>query len=77
MIISLRRVGAFIRFILMFTVLTLFFYYTLALVNQWVMPHDPYRAPVGHAVKAFQPENSMETWVTPRDRLRLYYWYGE
>lgn len=77
MIISLRKMGSFIKFIVLFTILTLFFYYALSLVNQWVTPPKPYQEPVGHAVKAFQPENSMETWVTPRDRLRLYYWYGE
>ncbi len=77
MIISIRKVAAFIRFVLLFTVLTLFFYHALSLVNQWLIPTDPYRVPVGHAVKAFQPENSLESWVTPRERLRLYYWYGE
>lgn len=77
MIISVRKIGAGIRFTILFTVLTLFFYYALSLVNEWVMPFDPYREPAGQAVKAFQPEHSIDTWVTPRDRLRLYYWYGE
>ncbi|WP_106768056.1 DUF4227 family protein [Paenibacillus faecalis] len=77
MIISIRKMVSFIRFAALFAVLTLFFYYVLSLANQWISPTEPYREPAGHAVKAFQFEKSMDTWVTPRDRLRLYYWYGE
>lgn len=77
MIISVRKIGSFLRFVFWFAALTLFFYYVLGLVSRWVAPPDPYRVPVGHAVKAFQPEGSPDKRVSPGDRLRLYYWYGE
>lgn len=66
-----------LKFALLFAVMTLIFYYMLGLVSRWIAPADPYQVPAGHAVKAFQPEAAREDRVAPRERLRLYYWYGE
>nr|WP_285228790.1 YqzK family protein [Paenibacillus sp. ISL-20] len=76
-IISIRKIGSLIRFITMFAVLTMFFYFVLGWVGDWLTPMDPYRAPSGQAVKAFQPESTMDSRYSPAERLRLYYWYGE
>lgn len=77
MIISIRKIAAWIRFISMFALLTMFFYYILGWVGDWLTPSDPYRTPSGHAVKAFQPESTLDARYSPMERLRLYYWYGE
>ncbi|GAB6929901.1 hypothetical protein JCM10914A_38840 [Paenibacillus sp. JCM 10914] len=77
MIISIRKVGSFIRFITMFAVLTMFFYYMLGWVGGKLVPLDPYRAPMGQAVKVFQPESTLDSQYSPVERLLLYYWYGE
>ncbi|MEC0205787.1 YqzK family protein [Paenibacillus lautus] len=77
MIISIRKIGSLIRFITMFAVLTMFFYFVLGWVGDWLTPMDPYREPSGQAVKAFQPESTMDSRYSPAERLRLYYWYGE
>ena len=53
------------------------FYFVLGWVGDWLTPVDPYRAPSGQAVKAFQPESTMDSRYSPAERLRLYYWYGE
>lgn len=77
MIISIRKMISMLKFLLLFAVMTLIFYYMLGLVSRWVAPADPYKVPAGHAVKAFQPEAAREDRSAPRERLRLYYWYGE
>ncbi|CAM3510168.1 hypothetical protein PVOR_13204 [Paenibacillus vortex V453] len=76
-IISIRKIGSLIRFISMFAVLAMFFYFVLGWVSDWLTPMDPYSAPSGQAVKAFQPESTMDSRYSPAERLRLYYWYGE
>ena len=60
----------------MFAVLTMFLL-RAGLGGRLADPVDPYRAPSGQAVKAFQPESTMDSRYSPAERLRLYYWYGE
>ena len=77
MVISLRRLVSFIWFSILFALLTLFFYYILGLMQDFITPSDPYRLPAGQAVKAFNPQDESASHVSPLERLRLYYWYGE
>lgn len=77
MIISIRKIGAFLRFTLAFALLTLMFYVLLDWAGSWMIPPDPYRVPVGHAIKAFNPNELPSHSFSPGDRLKLYYWVGE
>lgn len=77
MIISIRKMISLIRFVACFAVLTVLFYYVLDWVGDWVNPSNPYQVPSGQAVKAFQPESTMDSQYSPAMRLKLFYWYGE
>lgn len=77
MIISIRKMMSMFRFIAWFAVLTVLFYYVLGWVDDWLNPANPYRVPTGQAVKAFQPESTMDSQYSPATRLKLFYWYGE
>jgi hypothetical protein len=45
----------------------------------WIQPMDPYREPMGRAIKVFHYEEASSinedwTWL---DRLKFFYWFGE
>ncbi|WP_185955985.1 DUF4227 family protein [Melghirimyces algeriensis] len=80
MIVSLRRLAAWARFLTMFVILTMIFYHVIAWVSQWFEPAYRYGQPKGPAVKVFAPSGKTDygkTWIQMKDRVLLYYWLGE
>jgi hypothetical protein len=78
MVISLRKCLEFIRFGIIFLVLTYLLYRLFTVFGGLINPVDPYRTPKGYAVKAFQLESGKsEIELSMGERLRIFYWYGE
>lgn len=78
MIFSLRKLIERIKFMLIFIILTYFIYHLVGAVTSWIQPTDPYKQPIGRAVKVFNTTSDMNgNSVTARDRLAFFYWYGE
>lgn len=76
MIISVRKWGARLRFLLWLAALSVLAYAMYSRVARWIEPPERYRAPRGEAVKVFSPADAADSesfW----DRLRFFYWYGE
>jgi len=66
-----------LKFIALFLALTFLLYHLLHLASDWMEPWDKYKEPAGNAVKVFgNGPNEQADW-TLRDRLKLFYWYGE
>ncbi|MFC4078167.1 DUF4227 family protein [Salinithrix halophila] len=80
MVISLKRLAGWAKFLTAFLVLTLILYQGIALFSQWIQPSHRYGEPRGGAVKVFAPYGKPEVRVEEislTDRLRLFYWLGE
>jgi hypothetical protein len=76
-ITSRQKWGNRIRFLLVFLILTIWIHSMLGWFHQWLKPADPYRKPEGRAAKVFRSGYGDEAEISPGDRLRLFYWYGE
>lgn len=80
MIISLKKLAEWARFLTLFVILTMIFYLGIAMVTQWVQPSHRYGEPKGRAVKVFapsQPEDKGQGTMDLKERLKLFYWLGE
>ncbi|OYD09782.1 DUF4227 family protein [Paludifilum halophilum] len=80
MIISLRRLAGWAKFLTLFLILTLILYHLTALISQWIHSAPPYSEPKGRAIKVFAPLESAgassET-LEIGERVKLFYWLGE
>ncbi|SDW55509.1 Protein of unknown function [Marininema mesophilum] len=80
MVISLKRLAEWAKFLTAFVVLTLILYQVIAFFTHWIQPSHRYGEPKGRAVKVFahygQPGERIEE-VSLTERLRLFYWLGE
>jgi hypothetical protein len=81
MVISLKRLAEWAKFLMLFLILTLVMYQVIALLSQWMKPAHRYGEPKGRAVKVFAPYEpdgrfQEDASVFP-DRLLLFYWLGE
>lgn len=80
MVIPLRRLAAWAKFLMMFVILTLVLYQAIAFLSQWMQPTYRYGEPKGRAVKVFAPMEETGRWrdlTDIKDRLRIFYWLGE
>lgn len=77
MIISLQKFIERLKFILLFIVLTFICSVVYQYIAAWIEPNNPYAAPQGNAVKAFEPHEGQEVRYDPLKRLKFFYWYGE
>ncbi|MFD2611944.1 DUF4227 family protein [Paenibacillus gansuensis] len=78
MIVSLGKWLERIKFIFIFVVLTFFLYHFVSAVTAWIQPDDPYKEPIGSAVKVFNTTSDYNgESVSLGDRLKFFYWYGE
>lgn len=77
MIFSLRKVLERVKFIILFLIMTFLIYHLMNMVSGWIVPQYRYEEPSGRAIKAFELVDSTRDTLTFRDRLRLFYWYGE
>ncbi|MFB5268335.1 DUF4227 family protein [Paenibacillus enshidis] len=78
MIFSLRKGWRFIRFIVLFCILTFLLYSALERLSSWITPIQHYKIPEGNAVKVAgtsitDEQQERGLW----QRLRFFYWYGE
>lgn len=78
MILSVRRMISLMKYIIAFIVLSVIFYYIISYMVTWVQPVDPYKEPMGRAVKVVKYEHTqfIKDWDW-LDRLKLFYWFGE
>ncbi|MBO8170610.1 MAG: DUF4227 family protein [Bacillaceae bacterium] len=80
MIISIKKLWEGLKLLLLFIVFTLIFYSIVSFFAEVIQPSDPYRKPEGRAVKvdgeAIEEQANSE-WETFKQRLMLFYWYGE
>ncbi|MEW9032002.1 MAG: DUF4227 family protein [Planifilum fimeticola] len=80
MVVSLRRLVEWIKFLILFVLLTMLVYQVLALFSDWLQPRYPYREPAGRAVKVFAPASPGDPdpkSVDIEERLLLFYRIGE
>ena len=77
MVISLHKWLERTKFLILFVVITYFIYHFMNVLTGWIEPHHRYQEPSGRAVKAFVMQESDNGSSTVKDRLRLFYWYGE
>ena len=80
MIVSLRRLVEWIKFLILFVLFTILVYQVLALFSDWLQPRYPYREPAGRAVKVFAPVSPGGPGplsVDIGERLLLYFRIGE
>jgi hypothetical protein len=80
MVVSVRRLVEWIKFLLLFVLFTVLMYQVFALFSDWPEPRYPYREPAGRAVKVFAPTapGSPESEsVDIGERLLLFYRIGE
>ncbi|MBW5446715.1 DUF4227 family protein [Cohnella sp. CFH 77786] len=66
-----------LKFTLFFLVLTVIVHSLFGWFHGWLKPQDPYKEPEGRATKVFRSGSGDDPDVSPGDRLRLFYWYGE
>jgi hypothetical protein len=79
MIFSLRRMIEWIKLLILFILLSFVFYHLISWMVVWIQPIDPYREPMGRAIKVFHYDDASSTvgewhWI---DRLKFFYWFGE
>lgn len=80
MVVSLRRLVEWIKFLLLFVLFTMLLYQVFALFTDWLEPRYPYREPAGRAVKVFAPVSPGDPDPESVDigrRLLLFYRIGE
>jgi hypothetical protein len=77
MIFSYRKFKRRMKFLIQLLILTVLFYYSMNLIARWIEPADKYRTPTGHSWKVFQEEAVIEQRQSMKDRLAMFYWYGE
>lgn len=81
MIISVQRLLRWIRFFVLFVLLTLLLYQCLDFFSQVFKPDTLYREPMGNdAVKVFANYNEESHHIPMKaffDRIYLFYWMGE
>jgi hypothetical protein len=66
-----------LQFTLIFLAVTIVAHGVLGWFHGWLQASDPYKEPEGRAFKVFQSGMGNDPDVSPGDRLRLFYWYGE
>jgi hypothetical protein len=79
MVFSLRRWVELSKILILFVLLSFIFYQLITILVVWIEPVDPYKEPMGRAIKVFHYEESVTTeegW-TWMDRLKFFYWFGE
>lgn len=77
MVVSLRRWGRMLLFLVLFAMLTLCVFGGYRWAAGLLAPVDPYRSPGGGAVKVFKGHTVQQEGGSIADRLRWFYWYGE
>lgn len=78
MIISVRKLVRFCKYMIVFMMLAYFLYRLLGMIDVYLMPVDKYRVPDGSAVKVFSIEQEGISGVDKlSERLKLFFWYGE
>lgn len=80
MVVSLRRLMEWIKFLLLFVLFTMLLYQVFSLFSDWLQPRYPYREPAGRAVKVFAPYSigsSDHQTMDIGERLLLFYRIGE
>jgi hypothetical protein len=77
MIFSFRKFKRRLNFIVQLFIFTLFMYCVLHIIANWIEPKDRYRTPDGHSLKVFQQAAVAEQHQTLKERLAMFYWFGE
>lgn len=81
MIISLKRLKEWGKFILLFVLFTLLVYQVMAFFAHYLQPHTIYEEPSGGAIKVFAPQEEevapQSTWNEIENRLLTFYELGE
>ena len=77
MIFSVRKWLERLRFLILFLAFTYFMVQVLNIVSTWITPVDRYREPHGKAMKVFHQDMSQVESESMKERLKLFYWYGE
>ena len=81
MVISLRKVKQWVKFLLLFTLFTLLLYQLFMILAPYFQPDFLYEEPSGGAVKVIA--QNIDTHESPsmlkemKERLLLFYWMGE
>ena len=77
--IYIRRMMEMIRFFLLFVTCALLSYGVITFLSDHFLPANPYREPVGNAVKVVKllQENKSGDQVIDFERLQLFYLEGE
>lgn len=80
MVVSLRRLLEWAKFLILFVLLTLLLYQVIGFLAEYTEPTKRYRTPTGRAVKVFAPFGVPEQTTLAqewKERLFLFYWIGE
>lgn len=77
--IYIRRMMELVRFLLLFVTCALLSYGVITFLSDHFLPANPYREPVGNAVKVVKllQEENQEDQVVDFARLQLFYLEGE
>jgi hypothetical protein len=77
MIISFRKWIERAKFMFLFFLFTFILYHLFGFFSAWIEPAQRYKEPTGRAIKVFQQHEYFGDNVSMKDRLRLFFWYGE
>ncbi|MBA4495701.1 DUF4227 family protein [Paenactinomyces guangxiensis] len=80
MIISLRKMKEWTKFILLFVLFTLLLYQIMAFLAPYWRPDVMYKEPSGGAVKVFAYQDApseRDPLSEIKNRLLIFYWLGE
>lgn len=80
MILSIRRIIELMKMFLLFIMLSFIFYQLISFISDLIEPMDPYREPIGRAVKVFHYQGGDGEKARHRslkEQLFFYFRYGE
>jgi hypothetical protein len=77
MIFSFRKFRKRMKFAVQLLVFTILIYYVLRAATNWIVPMERYKVPSGHFLKVFQQEALADQSQTLKERIAMFYWFGE
>lgn len=77
--LAVKRMMELVRFLLIFVTCALMSYGVITFLSDHILPANPYREPVGNAVKVVKLLQKNEKTLSPIDyqRLQLFYLEGD
>ena len=78
-IMFFKRFFEWLFLVITFFFITLFLYEFFLIVNDWLLPIDEQKEPIGRSIKVISMEENgnLVSIYDVIERLKFYYWFGE